>query len=138
MKKGFHFHDYDLSIWPLHIPATRSEVVRFEVMWAYIEPQPGVYDQGTLAFYDSMMQACYDRNITPIVLFGYIVPEWVRAWPSQNAPPSDLAKWGEFARFIAKRWPKLRGLEVWNEPNLPTFWGDRPPDPVCSASPTTR
>jgi hypothetical protein len=37
--------------------------------------------------------------------------------------------WGRFVENVAERYPLAKGIEVWNEPNLATFWGKCPPDP---------
>jgi len=61
-------------------------------------------------------------------------PQWAQADPSTllgNAPPADLADFGDFCGAVAARYAgRITAYEVWNEPNLAREWGDQPPDPA--------
>lgn len=53
------------------------------------------------------------------------------AEPLENAPPADLADYGDFCSATAARYHgRVAAYQVWNEPNLSREWGDQPPDPV--------
>jgi hypothetical protein len=63
-------------------------------------------------------------------------PAWARpAGTSDKYAPSDSAQFAAFVRVAAERYgPRgVRAWEIWNEPNLDTFWGPRP-DPRGYAS----
>jgi hypothetical protein len=61
-------------------------------------------------------------------------PQWAQADSStlvNNAPPADLADFGDFCGAVAARYQgRIAAYEVWNEPNLAREWGDQPPDPA--------
>ena len=37
--------------------------------------------------------------------------------------PEHLADWAAFLAAVASRYPQAAGIEIWNEPNHPTYWG---------------
>src|SRR5690606_38637717 len=73
------------------------------------------------------LSALVSRGLAPFVALTFFPPA---VSPSPIEPPADLAPWRRLvhgfldaavARFGAeelRRW----WLEVWNEPNMPTFW----------------
>ncbi len=132
--RGVAFHqESSPSEWAPHLAPLGAKTTRIEVMWDLIEPQDNAIDWGAVGYYDAQVNAALAAGTTPIILFGYRVPAWARAWDHPLAPPADPAKFGEFARFLAERWRTVRGFEVWNEPNVPGFWGGRTPDPAYYA-----
>jgi hypothetical protein len=53
-------------------------------------------------------------------------------WPPlENAPPADLADFGDYCGAVAERYKgRIAAYQVWNEPNLSREWGDEVPDPA--------
>lgn len=43
---------------------------------------------------------------------------------STTAARTGLDWWQDFVQDVATRYPLAAGIEVWNEPNHPAFWGD--------------
>ena len=106
-----------------------ARVVRLTFDWRFAERRPGAYD---FAVYDGIYRALRKRRIAPlwIVMFA---PDWARDPDTGCAadcrfPPSRAgeARYGALAARIARRYPRSAGIEVWNEPNLTTFWQPRP------------
>jgi polysaccharide biosynthesis protein PslG len=59
-------------------------------------------------------------------------PVWASPAPtSLNAPPTDPASYARFVRAVASRYRgRVLAYVIWNEPNLATDWGGKPPDPA--------
>jgi polysaccharide biosynthesis protein PslG len=110
----------------------RAKVVRTELLWAVMEPRgPGQIDPKALAFTDRLMAdaaaagikviatargtPCWDSS-APAPLLAKCSPEQFSA--ANRWPPSDVAAYGAFVAFLAKRYgPKLAAIEIWNEPD---------------------
>ncbi|MDY6875419.1 MAG: hypothetical protein SWK90_04340 [Chloroflexota bacterium] len=60
-------------------------------------------------------------------------PAWTRAdgdTRGHNAPPDDLADWGDYIYAVASRYRgRVRYYQLWNEPNIYPEWGEQPVDP---------
>lgn len=126
------------------IAATGATVTRIDVLWSEVartrpraprDPADPAYDWSR---YDQIVRGLSARGIAIIMDF-YRTP----AWASRSGRPSAAPRPAEAARFagaIARRYsgsfadaggsvlPEVRRLEVWNEPNMPTFW-----TPQCRA-----
>ena len=117
-------------------------VLRQSFNWKYLEPEPGLLRlDGTDRFVLSAARA--GIRILPI-LFGE--PAWASSRRvgderSMTAPPRDPRVFAAYAAAIARRYgthgtlwkahPEVRAMpvrayQVWNEPNLPVYWGGRP------------
>jgi hypothetical protein len=56
-------------------------------------------------------------------------PVW--ASTANNGPPADYQDYGDLLSAMAERYRgRIHAYEIWNEPNLSSEWGDRPPDAV--------
>lgn len=128
------------------LAATGTQVTRVDVLWREVAPRrpSNPRDPGDPAYdwsrYDQIVRGLAARNIAVIMDF-YRTP----AWASRDGRPSAAPRPADGARFagaIARRYsgtfaepgatplPEVRRLEVWNEPNMPTFW-----TPQCRARP---
>ena len=72
--------------------------------------------------------------IAPLPIVVGAPPRYDRACGDAKTPiVTDGAAanraWRGFVENVADRYPLLKGIEVWNEPNLATFWGECPLDP---------
>lgn len=119
-----------------------AKVARVDILWSSValrrpaaagNPDDPAYDWTR---YDRIFAAMAARGIRPIVAV-YSTPEWAargtdpgRVW---NAwAPRDPADYGAFLAAVATRYdgvrmlptgrsPRLRHVEIWNEPNLDLF-----------------
>ena len=128
------------------IAAAGAGTVRQTLDWAAVEPTPGVRDWSR---YDDYVGAAarYGVRVLPVV---FNAPDWASSRPAAGAvratyPPADNDRFAAFAADAVRRYgpsgsfwaahpelPRvpLTGWQVWNEPNLPVYWGGRP-DPAA-------
>jgi hypothetical protein len=102
---------------------------RFHVQWAYVEDRRGTYDW---RMSDAVYAAMQRYTVKPIMLL-HRAPRWARD-PAATCPsgPADACiypplpkydrQWKAFVKAAVKRYPNIRAIEIWNEPNLATFW----------------
>ena len=124
---------------------TGVELVRQTFDWSALEPRPGHFDFSTS---DSYMAAIARAGLQVLpVLFGRPSYEPAQRPPggvvtaTTTFPPARLADFASFAGALARRYgphgsfwrahPRLkpepiRSWQIWNEPNLPVYWGGRP------------
>jgi hypothetical protein len=111
---------------------TGAGILRMTFDWRHAEPARGVYDFGP---YDAIYNAALKRGIHPLFILL-----WAPPWATDSLlgcggdcrqPPSPRfdGDWRGIAGMLAKRYPKLAGIEIWNEPNEKTFWRPQP-DPA--------
>ncbi|MBJ7328706.1 MAG: beta-galactosidase [Solirubrobacteraceae bacterium] len=117
-------------------------LLRQNFSWKDIEPARGVFD---FSMTDRFVLTAAKEGIEVMpLLFGE--PAWATSRPPGNFsrptfPPRRMADFGVFAAAIAMRYGKngslwlehpgvkprpVRAYQVWNEPNLPIYWGGRP------------
>lgn len=93
---------------------------RIELWWSVLEPEKGRWD---FEFADKVVGLYKGTGVSPLCILNYS-----SAWSGK--PPADDAEREAFARYAAKLIERykdtIRCWEVWNEPNIPTFWS--PPD----------
>ncbi len=99
--------------------------------WEDIEPRQDEYDFSRA---DALIDAVERRGLKLVARLTD-TPDW--AHPSLagveqtfvDAPPDDLADWGEFCGALASRYRgRIAAYQLWNEPNLGREWGNRTPD----------
>jgi hypothetical protein len=113
---------------------------RFWVYWNAVEPDPPQDGRHHYDFsvFDRMYAADVAAGLRPLLTIQG-APGWARdgggdpAAASKPPAPSHYADWRAFAAAVARRYPRAIGIEVWNEPNLTTFWGFG--DPGLAPSP---
>ena len=103
------------------------------VSWRDVEGTKGKYSFG---MYDEIYNARVAQGIKPIFTVAF-APKW--AWAPgiycsgdcryPPAPQFD-ANWKAFITTLAKRYPKLSAIQVWNEPNLTAYWRGSAVDPA--------
>lgn len=109
-----------------------SDVARVTFDWRYAEPFKGDYQFG---LYDTIYREYLARGIRPV--FTILFSPWWTWDPSVSCdqwtqdctyPPSRShdADWRRIASLLASRYPLAAGIEIWNEPNLQSFWRPRP------------
>jgi len=107
-----------------------AQVARTSLDWSGVEGQRGSYDWfGS----DRMYERLRARGMRPLwTVVGS--PCWAQPNPgacangdNQMRPaPQYYDEMAQFAVAAAKRYPDAIGIEVWNEPNYPRFWGTWP------------
>jgi beta-xylosidase len=97
--------------------------VRVDLHWDRMEPAPGHWQ---LASLDRLNEVLVEQNINSLM---YLVGSAAYASSAPNgAPNSDqyppLAPelFAESLGFLAQRYPAVKAWQVWNEPNISSFW----------------
>ncbi len=97
--------------------------------WSEIEPKKGQFNWEK-----------YDRLVGYYEKYGFQIiarldrpPDWSRQDNSyKQRPPDDYADYGRFVHaFVTHYRGRIRHLQIWNEPNIWTEWGNQAPDPVA-------
>lgn len=104
--------------------------VRIDVSWARVEKRPNSYDWSE---YDRVVVEVRRQGLSVLGLLDY-APAWQAApgcRADQECSPRDAAGFAAFAEAAVRRYGPhgVRHWEVWNEPNLPAFWGPAPSVP---------
>lgn len=104
---------------------------RWLVQWAKVESRKGKYDWRET---DGQYQAMQAHAAEPVMLL-WTAPAWALDRAASCNDPAGcvfppLAKydadWKRFVRAAIARYPNVRAIEVWNEPNLGRFWSPAP------------
>ncbi len=99
--------------------------------WVTIEPTEGARNW---APYDAINEVITDAGLKPLWVLT-AAPCWAadRACapdaPAGQPLPDRRSTWTTtppLAAEVAERYPDALGLEIWNEPNIPNFWGPTP------------
>ena len=100
--------------------------VRIDLHWDRIEPQPGQFRWDVL---DPLMQQLQADDLkAEVYLVGsarYASSAPAQAPNPDQYPPRDPALYAQVLQRLAVRYPQVAAWQVWNEPNLPTFWYPR-------------
>ncbi|MEI8094582.1 MAG: hypothetical protein WCG80_10235 [Spirochaetales bacterium] len=64
----------------------------------------------------TFFSAMLSEGMEPVLLLCYNTP-WLAAGGQLNEPPTDLKEWAEFAAAVVAREPRVKYLEIWNEPS---------------------
>lgn len=112
--------------------AVGANVIRYTVNWDYVEPRRGQFNWHG---YDPLYRAALAHHIRPVLIVGF-APQWARpldlscgaaAAHCHNPPDANHdADWSSFVSTLVKRYPKAAAVEIWNEPNLVSFWRSGP------------
>jgi hypothetical protein len=89
---------------------------RFDFWWGEIEPKPGTWkwDRG-----DWLVDLYAKRNVGMLPILSYRA-NWMTKPPHTR---EDIDQFAEYTRQVVTRYKdRVRYWEVWNEPNIPTFW----------------
>jgi hypothetical protein len=127
----FGVHDYSLASLS-HRGVGAIRLWDAGVTWKDLEPAPGVYNFGRL---DQIVELAH-ANHTEVTLVLARTPGWAAVQPSADADasPPKVAAYKSFVTTVMKRYKKFdpahtghgyRGIanyQVWNEPNIKTFW----------------
>ncbi|HXU65359.1 MAG TPA: cellulase family glycosylhydrolase [Polyangia bacterium] len=102
--------------------AAGVRTVRIDVNWGGHEPvTKGSYDAGRVANLDAFMLACAAADIDVLVVVTGC-PPWANGNQAINVPPTNSVDFADFCVYLVGRYPTMRALEVWNEPDLDYAW----------------
>lgn len=118
--------------------------VRVDFSWATIQPHSASEYQWK--GHDRIVEAAGTHGLKILALLGY-TPSWAREphckaltrseKRAQRCSPRSSVEFGTFAREAAQRYhdKNVRGWEIWNEPNLSSYWRTAKPDNTISVDP---
>lgn len=107
------------------VAKTGATWFRVLIPWAQIETAKGQYNWGQT---DLVIKAALARNLKVLGVIAY-TPEWAKAPGTYfTAPPDNAVDYGNFSAVVAQRYGSVgvSNWELWNEPNLPIFFGFSP------------
>jgi hypothetical protein len=111
---------------------TGSTVFRQIVPWDRVEP---IENGWNWTEFDIEYETAIKAGFRPLII-ATAAPCWARgstdcAGSAITGPPDVAhdARWREYIRRLAARYPRALGIEIWNEPNLRSVWWPRP-DPA--------
>jgi hypothetical protein len=108
------------------LAATGATIDRVQIDWAEIEPAPRQYD---LRVPDAIYSADLAQGVRPLFIFAF-APAWANGGVCDSRvatchlppTPEHYADAARTVAMLAKRYPRLAGIEIWNEPNTAYFW----------------
>lgn len=111
------------------IADTGAKWVRFDVPWFQVQPRgPSQWKWGAV---DAAVAAANDRDLEVLLTLAY-TPPWARvhAATDQLFPPAPahVDDFATFAANVVERYSPqgVHAYEIWNEPNLGSFWKPTP------------
>lgn len=101
------------------VGATGARWLRVEINWNVIEKTKGTFDWSQP---DTLIGAARAHGLT--VLANFLgTPGWAGGGALTTAPPTDLGNVTPFVHAFIARYTSTTHFEIWNEPNLPLFFG---------------
>ncbi len=100
------------------VAALGCDSFRLSIEWARCEPEEGRWDDRALERYRSILDACHDRGLTPLVTLSHFTwPQWVGEglWLDLTGP-ERYARWA--ARAAAEFAPQVQHWVTLNEINI--------------------
>ena len=99
------------------------EWTRVDLHWDRHEPKE---DQYQLAVIDELVNTLKDEKLKSVFYLVGSAPHATTAPANSKTPdqypPKDPKVFAERMYMLAKRYPSVNAWQVWNEPNLPSFW----------------
>ena len=104
--------------------ASGARWVRFDFDWSRIESEQGAFDWTTT---DRLVISARERGLDVLGLLAY-TPSWARPEGSPDkAPPIAVDDFATFVEAAVARYGRhIRAWEIWNEPNVASFWYPAP------------
>src|SRR5690242_17365731 len=103
------------------VSKTGASWLRILIDWNRIEPVKGQYDW---SYVDGLVGAARAHNLKVLGVIAF-TPPWARpAGTYFSYPPVNAADYGQFSAAVVRRYgDRVSSWELWNEPNLPQFFG---------------
>lgn len=117
---GLHFHHLNGGTpWP-DMPVPEWRIWDAYVTWHDLEPYRNQWRFQRLDAYVALAE----QHGTGILLPLGMAPAWASARPpADNVEPKNIDDWRDFVRTVVTRYKgRIQAYEIWNEPNLKTFW----------------
>ncbi len=107
--------------------ALGADWIRIDLDWSRIEAEEGSYDWTTT---DAIVTGARSRDLRVLGLIAY-TPAWARpAGTPDKAPPIEVGDFARYVEALVDRYGRhIRAWEIWNEPNVSSFWHPEP-DPA--------
>ncbi|MDP1804948.1 MAG: hypothetical protein Q8K72_07275, partial [Acidimicrobiales bacterium] len=108
------------------IRSTGAGWVRIDFPWSAV--QADGRDRWNWSATDRAVAAAHSRGMQVLPMLGF-TPGWARpGQPSDKYPPVDNADYARFVRAAVARYAPqgVKAWEIWNEPNVSSFWQPRP------------
>ena len=131
--EGLDRHLFDPEPCYDKLAETGVKRARIQAGWSLCEPSKGVYDFSEL---DAVVSNLTVRGIEPWMMVGFGNTNWmgkcytpaaVGCMPLYYGPECQAA-WERFVAKLAARYAKkIRYWEIWNEPDIDSFWQPRNP-----------
>ena len=118
---NIHFYDGNPNDWKM-LSEAGVGIVRMDVSWAGAEKVPGQYD---FSRYDTLVTRLGKNHMRLLFILDYGNPLYDTGLPPHS--DSALVASARFCSALANRYKgKSIIWELWNEPNLQTFWRPEP------------
>ena len=138
LEVGVQFH----AGWTTYSDAERVEVIdkmaaagvdwlRIDMGWCSLEPEKGEISSWYVDNLDHAVDTARARGMD-ILMTLWCTPSWAasRGGPedvTRASPPSRTADYRAIAQWAADHWKgRVAAWEIWNEPDLPAFFGAGP------------
>ncbi len=137
---GVNYH----PMWSSMTTAARADVldalqaagttwVRIDVAWGTIQPNNATsYDSYGVTQVDTRIKEIRARGMKVLLMF-YWAPAWSSGTTEKNGRPSKPGDYARAAAWVADRYDgttspdlKIDAIELWNEPDLDSFWAPAP------------
>lgn len=115
-----------------NLAAAGTEWVRIDVSWATFQPSSaGAFDAAGIASVDKRVAEITARGMKVLMML-YWAPSWASGTTAKSGRPSKASDYANVCAWVAKHYDgstagvKIDAIEMWNEPNLDTFWNPSP------------
>ncbi|MDY0168353.1 MAG: hypothetical protein RBS80_17525 [Thermoguttaceae bacterium] len=117
-----------------HVGRLGVKWARCQTGWARTEKTPGEYD---FAWLDDVAESLLSEGVKPWFSISYgnrlvspDAPDWSAVGWAPVFSEEAKAAWLRYTRAISKRYAdRITHWEIWNEPNIRTFWQPNEPSP---------
>lgn len=108
-------------------------LVRTPLEWDLVQRE-GPEAEYDFTNFDRLIEWATEGDLPELEIMPDLIgsPGWVEGAETNNHPPftkSDLKLWKRFVTEVVNRYGRngpIKAWQVWNEPNLKTFWGRNP------------
>ena len=116
-----HLNRWEFPVVDQQLPIMKKagiKYVRTDLDWAQVEPKEGEWN---FSKWDAVLDEISAQNMEILPILPGSVPE--RAAPAYK----NLDKFETYLRKCVERYKdRIKAWEIYNEPNLKSFWGDNP------------